>query len=232
GLALGSRPHVVFLDADDRLTPNALRDGLEALAGRPEAACAIGLCCIIGPDGRPQPYRQQGPVEGDPYEALLRENFVWMPAQAIYRREALTRSGGFDPSIPAAADYDLYLRLARQFPVALHRAIVAEYRMHGQNMSGNPVLMLQSTLAVLERQWPHARRTAAHRAAYAAGNRFWRQFYGDRIVEQIREQLRVEGWGRRVAFTAMRLFRYNPRAVFLHLSRKVRNKVMSARTDA
>ena len=225
GLRLSSRPFVVFLDADDRLTPDALAIGLAVLEAHPEAAGAIGLCRVIDPDGQPRPFRQQPPVYGDVYTALLRSNFVWMPAEVIYRREPLARCGGFDPSTPAAADYDLYLRLAREFPLAVHRDVVAEYRMHDEKMSGNGLLMLQSTLRVVERQWPYARRSREHRAAYAEGNRFWRDFYGDRVVEEIRASLKTGGRRRRAFAWALALLRHHPRAVVLHIFRKLRNTI-------
>ena len=225
GLRLSSRPYVVFLDADDRLTRQALGMGLAALETRPEAAGAVGLCRVIGLDGQPRPFRQQPPIEGDVYAALLRSNFVWMPAEGLYRRDALLRIGGFDPSEPAAADYDLYLRLAREHPLALHREVVAEYRLHDGNMSADGLLMMRSTLHVLARQWPHVRRRPEYRAAYAEGRRFWRRFYGDRVVEEIRSSFRTEGQRRRAFAWALALLRHHPAAVVLHLFRKARNSL-------
>ncbi len=228
GLAVCSRPCVVFLDADDRLMPDGLAIGLAALEAHPEAAGAVGLCQVIDPDGRPRPFRQQPPVEGDVYAALLRSNFVWMPAEVIYRRDEVVRKEGFDLSTPAAADYDLYLRLAWDHHFVLHRQVVAEYRMHDGNMSANGLLMLRSTLRVLERQWPRARLCRELRAAYAEGHRFWRDFYGDRVVEEIRSSLKSQG-RRRLAFAwALALLRHHPRAVALHVFRKVRNTLRPA----
>jgi glycosyltransferase involved in cell wall biosynthesis len=228
GLALATRPYLVFLDADDRLLPDALQAGVAALAGRADAAWAAGLCRIIGPDGALRPFRQQAPVSGDPYAALLRSNFVWMPGEAIFRRERVIEAAGFDPTVPASADYDLYLRLARQHPVVVHRQVVAEYRMHDEKMSGNGLLMLRSTLQVLERQWPYARSRREYRVAYAAGNRFWRDFYGDRVVEDIRLSLRQEGRRGRALAWGLALLRHNPRAVAVQLYRKLRNTLRPA----
>lgn len=225
GLRLSSRPYVVFLDADDRLTRQAIGTGLAALGARPDAAGAVGLCRVIGLDGLPRPFRQQPPIEGDVYAALLRSNFVWMPAEGLYRRDALLRIGGFDPSEPAAADYDMYLRLAREQPLAVHRQIVAEYRVHDGNMSADGLLMMRSTLNVLARQWPHVRRRREYRAAYAEGSRFWRRFYGDRVVEEIRTSFRTEGQRRRAFSWAFALLRHHPAAVVLHLFRKARNSL-------
>jgi glycosyltransferase involved in cell wall biosynthesis len=214
--------YVVFLDADDRLAPGGIRVGVEHLARRPDAVCAIGLCRVIDHHGQPRPFRAVERADSDAFRALLRENFVWMPAQVIYRRSALLHYGAFDVSVPACADYDLYLRLARSAPVVCHETIVADYRHHAANMSGNGMLMLQTAIAVLERQWPYARHRADYRRAYAAGNRFWREFYGDRVVEEIRAGVR----GRRSLAHSVRavltLLRYAPDLAVLHAWRKLR----------
>ncbi|RPJ70386.1 MAG: glycosyltransferase [Acidobacteria bacterium] len=222
GLQASAGEYVVFLDADDRLAEHGVGAGLERLARHADAVCAIGLCRVIDHDGRPRPFKQQSFVDDDAFRALLRGNFVWMPAQVVYRRSALLRYGGFDTHVPACADYDLYLRIARSGAVVCHAAVVAEYRHHAANMSGNGVLMLRSAIAVLERQWPHVRHRQDYRKAYAAGSRFWREFYGDRVVEEIRAGVRGRSSVRRAARAALTLLLYAPDMAALHLFRKLR----------
>ncbi len=214
--------YVIFLDSDDRLAPDCAQIGVRVLKARPEAAAAVGLCRVIGTDGEPRPFRQQARVGGDVYLELLRGNFIWMPAQVLYRRDAFASIGGFDTTVDACADYDLYLRLARVYELAVHREIVADYRQHAENMSGDALLMLRSALAVLERQVPYTRSDARYRRAQAAGRRFWKDFYGEQVVEQIRTSVRTPG-GRSTALgTAMMLLRYHPRGFTFHLGRKLR----------
>jgi hypothetical protein len=81
---------------------------------------------------------------------------------------------------------------------------------------------------VLDRQWPHARRRREYRAAFAAGNQFWRDFYADRVVEEIRASLRLAGQRRRAVAWGLELARLNPRVVPLHLFRKLRNVASQA----
>ena len=51
GLDAASGSLVVFLDADDCLTPGALSVNASALATRPDAAFVFGHCTLTGPDG-------------------------------------------------------------------------------------------------------------------------------------------------------------------------------------
>jgi hypothetical protein len=81
--------------------------------------------------------------------------------------------------------------------------------------------MLRSAVAVLERQWPHVRDRGDYRRAYAEGNRFWRRFYGDRVVEQIRAGVRGRGRRGRAVQAAITLLLYAPDMAAAHLFRKL-----------
>ena len=79
GLRHTNGAYLIFLDADDRLLPKAVADGLAAFAAHPEAAFVAGRCRIIDTTGVAQLTQQPDPDRGDPYEALLRGNYIWMP---------------------------------------------------------------------------------------------------------------------------------------------------------
>jgi SAM-dependent methyltransferase len=134
---------------------------------------------------------------------LLRGNYIAMHATVLYRREVLISAGGFDPSLRACEDYDLYLRIARVAPIEQHDAIVAEYRRHEANMSRDPVLMLRSAQAALRAQWPHVQGSRRGRAAYRAGLRSWRRYYGERLMKDAHTLVGASAWGQ--ALRRMRL---------------------------
>ena len=88
---------------------------------------------------------------------MLRFNYIGMLATVMYRRSVLEVVKGFDTSVAACEDYDLYLRITRLHPIIWHGNVVAEYRQHGSNISSDPELMLKSSLKVLRRQWKFVR---------------------------------------------------------------------------
>jgi hypothetical protein len=53
----------------------------------------------------------------------------------LYQRRVFDFACGFDPGLRRAADYDLYLRITRDFPVYSHRDLIAEFRQHSSNMA-------------------------------------------------------------------------------------------------
>ena len=91
----------------------------------------------------------------------------------MMRRTAFVTAGRFNESISMGEDYDLYLRIARQWPLVQHNTCVLEYREHNANTSRAQEQMLMSTMVVLDlieprltaserRRLPHARRRWKH----------------------------------------------------------------------
>jgi glycosyltransferase involved in cell wall biosynthesis len=189
GLQASTGSLVVFLDADDRLLPGGLDAGIRALAWRTDCAMTYGRCVMMGPDGAFWTTPEQPVVRSGHHAAFLRSNLIWMPAAAMFRRAALERAGGFAAGFDGAADYDLYLRITRNAPVHDHGAVVAAYRQHPASMSGNAARMLRDTLAVMHRH--RAEVAAPLSAVWAEGLRNWQDFYGTRLVEEIRAAIRA-----------------------------------------
>ncbi|MEW6298605.1 MAG: glycosyltransferase [Thermodesulfobacteriota bacterium] len=201
--------YVVFLDADDRLLPNALEAGIRCLQDHPECAFVSGHFRYIQADGTflheyPQVY-----IERDHYQAFLRGNYIGMHATVMYRRGALEWAGGFNPSLRACEDYDLYLRLARNYPVHCHQAVVAEYRQHTANMSGDAALMLRTAITVLRSQHAFVVAEKPLRQAFRAGLKNWTGYYGKHLFSQLVRSCR-QGDVKRAACVFMTLLQYTP----------------------
>jgi glycosyltransferase involved in cell wall biosynthesis len=176
---------VVFLDADDRLLPGALEANLRLLEANPGSGFVYGRYRFIGRDGSRRKDAHFAELGADPFAAFLRGNVVGMHATVMYRREILAESGGFDPGLRACEDYDLFLRLSRRFRVACHPHMLAEYRIHGGNMSRNNAFMLDWALKVLRRQRAAARADPAWRRAYRQGVRNWRRHYAEQQLGRV-----------------------------------------------
>jgi len=192
GLRASHGDYVVFLDADDRLLPGALQAGAAVLDANPEVGFTVGRHRRIAADGTPLPVLQRPRVERDHYVSLVRRCWIAMPAAVMYRRAVLDAVGAFDTMLTCAEDYELYLRLARRFPVVDHYAEVAEYRQHPGTISRNAERMLTATLAVLEPHRPGVTASAAHHRAWRErDNAVW---YYERLLEAARDDLARGHW--------------------------------------
>jgi glycosyltransferase involved in cell wall biosynthesis/SAM-dependent methyltransferase len=176
GLSAVTSNFVVFLDADDRLLKNAIADGLALFEREPESGFIYGGHRRTSNDWRPIGSDRYTPVD-KPYLDLLRGNPIGMHATVMYSRERLQLIGGFDQSLPRCEDYDVYLRMAKDFPISSHPAIVAEYRIHGDNMSNDQSNMLRWVLKVHGRQKRSAIAYPGGKEAWRRGRRNWRSYY-------------------------------------------------------
>jgi glycosyltransferase involved in cell wall biosynthesis len=200
GLRHSLGKYLVFLDADDRLLANALEAGLQCFTSHPESAFVYGHSRFVMFDGSPMRGRPQQPVnvEGDYYLALLRGAPIMAPASVMYRREIFELVGAFDPSLSPAADYDLYYRIARQFPVRCHEQTIVEFRRHDTNMTRDFDVMLKYNLAAFRAQRRYVRRSAERREAYQAGIKFWKHSQGRLVVKGVRASIGAKEWKRTV----------------------------------
>ena len=90
-------------------------------------------------------------AEGFIYKNLLKENFI-LPTSVVIRKEVYNQVGGFDPSIINADDYDLWLRIAKSYPIGLINEPLVKWRIHDFNHSKNLPLMKNNVLKVYEKQ--------------------------------------------------------------------------------
>jgi len=232
GLRVATADYVVFLDSDDRLLRGALTAGVAALTLNPEAAFAYGRHVNIDRWGAalpPSPSLALGP---DPYATLLRGNCIVNPAAAIYRRWIFDRLGAFDTRLTAAEDYDLYLRIAREFRIVAHAAIVVEYRRHTAAMSADPARMLRNTLRVARAQRPWALSTEARRVAWRDGILSWEDYYGRPLAWRAGKRL-AEGQWYSAASDVATIVRHTPGLiVHVMLARARRLRMRSAAATA
>ncbi|HAF13648.1 MAG TPA: hypothetical protein DHU55_07665 [Blastocatellia bacterium] len=170
GLRQSRGKFLVFLDADDRLLPDAVETGVSRMHEHPECAFVSGHCRVIDSEGAILPSPRQHHVEREHYLKLLRGgSYIWCPATVLYQRHVFDFVHGFDVALSPVADYDLYLRITRDFPVHSHNHIIAEHRQHPFNMSRDVSAMERAALAAHGAQWDFVKANNRYREAYDAG---------------------------------------------------------------
>jgi glycosyltransferase involved in cell wall biosynthesis len=218
GIGKSSGEFLVFLDADDRLLPEAVEVGMEALTKRPHVAFAAGMSRDIAEDGRVVRESRQPLVGQDHYVHLLEDCFIWSGSSVVYRRSAIEAVGGFNEALDAGDDYELYLKVARHYPIFCHGSVVTEYRRHGSNTTRDAGLVLTSELQVLRGQ-EASLRDRRDRDAWRAGLRNVRLRHGRPLADQA-----AAAWSRRDlrgTWRAIRILVRRCPAALPHLAKEV-----------
>jgi glycosyltransferase involved in cell wall biosynthesis len=208
GIRESSGALLVFLDADDRLLPGALDAGVAGLREHADCAFVFGSYRHISADGSLLPMRHV-PDEPGLYLTLLHYNHIGCPGAVIYRRSVFETVGGFDGAFNPAEDYELYLRIARIFPVRRHPHCVVEYRKYGASMSSDSGRMLRAIQRVLRAQRDHVASDKGRQRALADGLKGNREDYVELMRIQARDSRRLP-LSRRTRL-ARDLLRWDPR---------------------
>jgi hypothetical protein len=115
GIAVSKSRFVAFLDADDIWLPNKLEQQLDLLHCHP----SVGLACsgfLLNDRIYTARVSHVSPNESC-FEQLLHDCFISTPT-VIVRRECLNEVGSFHELLKVSEDYNLWLRIASQWPVA------------------------------------------------------------------------------------------------------------------
>jgi glycosyltransferase involved in cell wall biosynthesis len=133
GLAACTAPLLVFLDADDLLTPDALARMVATLKARPEAVACFGHHVRIDEHGAPvdgdRPSALKRLPERDTLRHLIAKNVIVNGGALCIRTAAARRVGGYDPRLRFSEDWEFWCRLAALGDfVALPDLIAVQYR--------------------------------------------------------------------------------------------------------
>jgi glycosyltransferase involved in cell wall biosynthesis len=192
GLALAAGEFVVFLDADDWLLPGGIDRSVEELQARPDCMWLVARYVLAAEDGTILETSAPATRPNDTYAELLRlRRFsIGCPDSILFRRAVFDEVGPWAEDFSACADYELYLRVARRFPVCCHAHEAAAYRRHSGAMSSSPERMLAELARVWRAQRPYLRDRSGLRVAYHEGCLHWIGHYGPMTLSALRSDIR------------------------------------------
>jgi glycosyltransferase involved in cell wall biosynthesis len=160
GIEHCSGQYICFLDADDVMAPDRVEKQADFLARYPEAG-------VVFTDYRN--FSAKGPTEKSHFQTcfhlqeklrnrpdlllesaeatalLLLENFG-IPSSMMIRREVLAKVPGFSTEMQIGEDFHFYYRVARHFGVGIINSVGALRRLHGSNITGDPLRLLHNCI--------------------------------------------------------------------------------------
>jgi glycosyltransferase involved in cell wall biosynthesis len=153
GIRASTSPFIAFIDADDEWLPNKLDRQIVLLKKNPALGMVCSLCMISEPgsEGRNQVSPNGMPHSGRLFEHLVRNCFVFTPT-VVVRRQCLEEVGLFNESLTVSEDFNLWLRIAARWEIAVVPEVlaIAHKRPGSLSVSVSPELRLRSGVASLQ----------------------------------------------------------------------------------
>jgi len=134
------QPYTLLLSADDALTPGALARAVETMNRYPDAGLVYGLARVISDEPMP-PAEDQREFESReiPPAAFIKHScLTGAPAPsptAVVRTATQKQIGAYRSEFLHTSDMEMWLRFAAHGPVGAIKALQADYRWHGANMT-------------------------------------------------------------------------------------------------
>lgn len=149
GLAMVEGEIVGYLNADDEIPPGALEVVARAFTDHPDVEWLLGKREFIDGQGKAFAWMQPVPFTLRQYLGLgwscVPQETVWM------RRRLLDRLGPFDTSFKNTGDYDMYARARGVAEPLILRETLGRFRLHGDQLSFNPDVMMRESRRVQEK---------------------------------------------------------------------------------
>jgi glycosyltransferase involved in cell wall biosynthesis len=157
GIVQASGDLIAFLDSDDLWFPEKLARQLKTIRKNPAAGLVAGHVQVVDEEGSnkladtklSRRYLEGVARAGCFPDAIIRYR-GFFTSTVIVRRSVLADVGLFDPALAGNEDWELWLRIARRWPILVTPwPPVASYRIHGKNTDA--ISMARGTIAVARR---------------------------------------------------------------------------------
>lgn len=167
----GGAELLALLDADDVWLPERLGRSVAALRAAPAAGLSYGFVTTIDEWDRPiQTYADLLPGREGRIAASIYTRRLHLPCPTVtFRRRHFEAAGGFDETMRATEDRDLWLRIALEAEVVCVPEVLALYRTAAGGMTGDAERMFEAQLRFVHKHRGAPGLTAAHfRSALAS----------------------------------------------------------------
>lgn len=153
GIRESSGGLVCWLSADDEFLPGKLECQVAALLDHPDAAFAhTGYETVDASGVRIETVADPVAIHPDPFVTVFWANSL-NGSTVMLRREAFDAQGGFDESLRADVDADMWLRIMTESYAVGVPGVYVRYRVHSNSLSANTQLMMSSMSVVRRRHF-------------------------------------------------------------------------------
>jgi glycosyltransferase involved in cell wall biosynthesis len=191
GIAASRGEFICTLDADDIWDPTKIERQVSRLIQGGEGTGIVYSWWVwIDAEGAILDRSPRWTIEGEGFELLLKVNYTGNASVPMYRRKCLEQVGGYNEQLLAAGgggceDWDMALRVAERYRVAVVPELLVAYRRRPGSMSGACDTMWRSQQLVIgpvplrrpDLKSAILRQSSSQFALHLAAISFWRGDY-------------------------------------------------------
>lgn len=138
GITLSSNEYICFLDDDDAYEPDKLLRQIAFFADPSHSKTGMVYTGLLYVDEAGRLIGKKiHPANGDIYEHLFYGNTVCAPSSSMVKKSVLDKVGLFKEELKSCEDYDLWLRIAKDYHIYSLDDCLVRYRIHQNKMSAN-----------------------------------------------------------------------------------------------
>jgi glycosyltransferase involved in cell wall biosynthesis len=168
GILQARGKYIAFLDDDDEWFPEKLERQLQVFQHASPGVGGVYSGALTIERTSQKTLNHITPIKrGNVFEALLERNWIAPTSSVVLKRECFENAGLFDPAMSFSEDYDLWLRIAREYAFDyVEDPLVKYYVQDNGRLSNNYATMIAGLERLMKKHgqfFKLHRRSASHR---------------------------------------------------------------------
>lgn len=151
--------YIAFLDDDDEWAPTKLEKQYKLIYNNPNVSLVYCRAQIINENSGETKPIINWMYRGSQYHRLLKQNFIGSNSFVLVDKEKFYMVGKYDESLLSNQDYDLFIRLSKDYEIDFIDEVLVNYYIHeGERISTNAEKQLQGRLALYDKYLPELKK--------------------------------------------------------------------------
>ncbi|MGD1913669.1 MAG: glycosyltransferase family 2 protein [Rivularia sp. (in: cyanobacteria)] len=153
GIAHAKGEYIAFVDSDDLWEPSKLEKQVYCLDDNPDVGLVYVWVASIDAKGNDLGKIYSNHSEGNVWKKMLQGNIVWSGSAAMVRRDCFEKLGVFDQNLRFAEDWEMWIRIARNYSFAAIKEPLVYYRHHPNNKSQHYIKKIDNFRLIIEKSF-------------------------------------------------------------------------------
>lgn len=152
GIMNSNAEYIAFLDDDDEWLPEKLKLQVDLLENSPaKVGCVYTGYVEVDWTSKKVLWQMIPTKRGDIYNDMFFKNYVGVPSTVILRRVCFEKTGLFDESVVYPTDYDMWIRISKEFYFEYIEKPLVKYYIHDNRISSNLEIRIRGIETMLKR---------------------------------------------------------------------------------